>query len=291
MTNIKGIDIAWDRPSIAAIKGTGAEWVARYFSNDPTKNWTSAEVHDYPANGLACVGVWETSTTEATTGRAQGQADARKADAQRKAVGFPADMPIYFAVDEDTSWASVREYALGFIDVLGIKRVGVYGGYHVIEGAHSEGIPYLWQTIAWSGGLRSAHATIWQPASTTLNGQADYDYALVADYGQFPRPTNTTPGGSDLPTPQEVWAYKGPGDSPDVHQTLQNIAAAVTKIEADAAALAALKTELDAVKVAVAAATAALAKLAADQNVTAAAVQAGVQAELVKLGQALGGLK
>lgn len=291
--SVTGIDIAWARPSISEIKATGAKWVARYFSNDSTKNWTEAEVKDYPANGLACVGVWETTTSRATDGRAAGQADARTADAQRKAVGFPADMPIYFAVDEDTDWASVQGYAQGFIDVLGKARVGVYGGFRIIEGAHGYGIPYLWQTVAWSGGQWSSHASIRQPADTTLNGDADFDYAEVTDFGQYPRPssTPTPPGGTDLPTPFDVWAYKGPGDAPDVHQTLQNIANEVTTIKTVVADLVAVKAELDTVKAAVATAIADLDALTKAGSATAAEVEAGVQAELVKLGQALGGIK
>lgn len=322
--SLTGIDIAWARPSISDIKATGAHWVARYLSNDPTKNWTASEVKEYPANGLACVVVWETTTTRATDGRAAGVADAQTADSQRAAVGFPADMPIYFAVDEDTDWTSVQDYAQGFIDVLGIHRVGVYGGYRIIEGAHAYGIPFLWQTVAWSGGQRSAHASIYQPADTTLNGDADFDYAEVADFGQFPRPASTTgdwfdvspipasdlaqiadavaakltdgPHRDSLAAANLYWLERAldptrPLDPKDTSWPVQQTLSLRSVFEAQAKEQAAVKSELDALKAAVAEATTALATLAADQNVTAAAVQQGLTSELNKLGQVLGGLK
>jgi len=243
--SLLGIDIAWDRPTIAEIKGTGAQWVARYLSTDPTKNLTAQEVKDYPANGLSIVIVWETTTCRAGQGKQAGIDDAHAAISQRSILGLPADMPIHFAVDEDISWAGVEAYFQGVVSILGANLTGVYGGYQVIQGAHSFGLTYLWQTVAWSNGQWSPYATIRQPATTTLNGGADYDNAEVPDFGQYPRPINTGNGGTDLPTPQDVWAYKGPGDSPDVHQTVQNIA---TQVKSDGAQLTAIKTELDAVK-------------------------------------------
>lgn len=184
-----GIDIAWDRPTVAAILATGAHWVARYFSPDPTKNLTAAEVHDYTAAGLGVVTVWEGSATRALAGRAAGVADAQAAEQQRIAVGLPSDMVIHFAVDTDTDWASVAPYFNGVISVLGLARTGTYGGLRVIEGAHAAGIKYLWQTVAWSGGVWSQYATIRQPIGTTLGGNADYDTAEVTDFGQYPRPS------------------------------------------------------------------------------------------------------
>lgn len=201
MTAQLGIDIAWDRPTIAAIKATGAHWVARYFSTDTTKNLTASEVHDYPAAGLAVVTVFESSAGRATQGRAAGIADARLAEQQRAAVGLPASHVHHFAVDEDTSWASVQAYFDGAASVIGLGRTGCYGGLHVIEGAHGYGIDYLWQTVAWSGGVWSPHATIRQMGGTVLSGGADVDYAEVSDFGQFPRPAAPKPVPPPAPAP------------------------------------------------------------------------------------------
>lgn len=188
-----GIDIAWARPTIAQIKGTGATWVARYFSPDITKNLTPSEVTSYTAAGLGIVTVWESTATRALQGFAAGVDDAKAARAQRASVGLPADMPIHFATDTDATWAQVAAYYQGVASVLGLSLVGCYGGLHVIEGAHSYGIRYLWQTVAWSGGLWAPYATIRQPGGMTLNGGADYDMAETPDFGQFPRPTPPKP--------------------------------------------------------------------------------------------------
>lgn len=190
MAELKGVDIAWDRPSTAAIVATGAHWVARYFSPDGSKNLTAAEVRDYPAAGLSIVTVFESTAGRATQGRAAGIADARLAERQRQAVGLPDGHVHHFAVDSDVSWASVQPYFDGAVSVLGLDRTGCYGGFRVIEGARNYGLGFLWQTVAWSGGRWSPAATIRQTGGTLLAGAADIDFAEVPDFGQFPRPSS-----------------------------------------------------------------------------------------------------
>lgn len=200
-----GVDIAWARPTVAQIKATGARWVARYLSTDSSKNLTPAEVRLYAAAGIGTVVVWETTAGRATAGYAAGVADAHAAEAQRQTDGLPAAMPIYFAVDEDTPWASVASYFAGAATVVGKALTGTYGGYDVIEGAHAAGYRYLWQTVAWSGGRWSQWATIRQTGGTVLSGDADVDYAEATDYGEFPRPS-TAPAKTPAPTtpPEDI---------------------------------------------------------------------------------------
>lgn len=206
MAELKGMDVAWARPTIAQILATGAHWVARYFSPDASKNLTVAEVKSYPAAGLGIVTVFESTTGRARQGRAAGVADAQLAERQRAAVGLPATHIHHFAVDEDTDWASVQAYFDGAASVIGLARVGCYGGFPVIEGAAAHGIHFLWQTVAWSGGRWSAHATIRQPGGTLLAGAADVDYAEAPDFGQYPRPVappapNPHPNPAPIPVP------------------------------------------------------------------------------------------
>ncbi|WP_052432822.1 glycoside hydrolase domain-containing protein [Streptacidiphilus carbonis] len=204
MTAELGVDIAWARPTVAQIQATGAKWVARYFSTDSSKNLTPSEVHAYSAAGLGTVVVWETTTGRATQGYAAGVSDARAAESQRQTDGLPSNMPIYFAVDEDTSWSSVAQYFAGAASVVGRALTGVYGGFTVIEGAHTAGYTYLWQTVAWSGGRWSSHASIRQTGAIVLGGNADIDYAETADFGEYPRPITPTPTPpEDVVTPQD----------------------------------------------------------------------------------------
>lgn len=242
---VLGMDIAWSRPTVAVILATGARWVARYFSTDASKNLTASEVHDYPAAGLSVVTVWETTTGRATQGRAAGVADAQAAEAQRRAVGLPDTHVHHFAVDEDTSWASVQPYFDGVISWLGLGRTGLYGGFPVVEGAAAHGIRFLWQTTAWSGGRWSAHATIRQTGGTLLAGAADVDYAEVLDFGQFPRPS--TPPEPDMPfSPADLAAlahavagYKNPETEVDAHQRWVNADVKADALAAQVTALAA----------------------------------------------------
>lgn len=197
----KGIDIAWDRPTISQILATGAKFVARYFSPDATKNLTAAEVRDYATAGLATVTVWEGTATRALDGYAAGQADAHAAERERAAVGLPSDHVHHFAVDTDTDWASVKPYFDGVASVIGQHRTGLYGGIRVISGAYTAGYRYLWQTDAWSYGRWDPHATIRQEGGTVLAGQADLDEAEAADFGQYPRTAAPKPPAPKPPTP------------------------------------------------------------------------------------------
>lgn len=194
---IKGIDIAWARPDTDGIKATGAKWVARYFSNDPSKDLTAAEVKAYPAAGLSIVAVRETTANRAGQGYAAGVADARAALAEAKAVGLPSDMVIHFAVDYDASPNEVRPYFDGVTSVTPKNLTGIYGGYRIAEWAHQYGLKYIWQTEAWSNGAWSQWSTIRQEGGTTLSGGADYDDAMTKDFGQYPRPVTTPPPPED----------------------------------------------------------------------------------------------
>jgi hypothetical protein len=197
----KVLDIAWARPSVAQIKATGAEGVARYLSNDIAKNLRESEVVAYRAAGLTTVVVWETTAARALAGMAAGQSDARSALAQAKAVGLPADMTIHFAVDVDTTWSQVLPYFRGVHSVMPMAWIGVYGGERVIAGAYAWGVRKLWQTRAWSAGVIDAHATLYQRGSA-LGGQADVNDVCADDYGQYPRPAAPGPAPSPAPTPE-----------------------------------------------------------------------------------------
>lgn len=299
--SLTGVDIAWSRPTVEQIKAVGAHFVARYFSTDPSKNLRASEVTAYKAAGLGTVVVWETTTGRARAGRAAGVADAQAAEVQRKAVGLPGDMVIHFAVDEDTTWDAVAPYFAGAVSVLGQPRVGVYGGFKVIEGAAAAGHKYLWQTTAWSAGRWSTHATIRQTGGTTLSGGADWDTATVPDFGQYPRPE------VDMPTT--------PADAQLIANTL--LATKLTSpFRKDSAGKPAqisvasyfeyLDAHYDSTMTAIAhlggqvgALTAIVTKLAAGGGITAEQLQAaadaggkaGAQAALAELGQALDGTK
>lgn len=201
------LDIAWDRPTVAQIKATGAVGVMRYFSTDDTKDLHKADLAAYTAAGIAVGTVYETTAGRATAGRTAGIADAKDAEKQRKAVGLPASHIHHFAVDKDVAWTDVAAYFDGVISVLGLARTACYGSYRVVQGAHKAGIRWLWQTLAWSGGLLSPVATLYQSGGTVLGGSADINKVTAAsgDWGQTPRPKDP-----DMPmTPADVKLFLG----------------------------------------------------------------------------------
>lgn len=261
------IDIAWARPTVAQIKTTGAVGVMRYFSTDTTKNLHPSDVAALHAAGLGVGDVWETTTGRATQGYQDGIDDATIADGQRRADGLPADQVVYFAVDEDTSWPSVADYFRGAAVVLGQHRVGVYGGYSVIEGAYAAGYRYLWQTLAWSGGRRSAHACLYQNGRTVLSGNADVNDVLAPDWGQYPHPS-----GDEPMTPADVQLFlnttipspfrKDSAGKPLQISVAEYLEYGDAHFDATQAAIAGLKAQNTALASAVAALSGAVAKLA-----------------------------
>lgn len=195
MSGIPGVDYAWSKPSVQALKSVGEVFVAQYFSNDPTKNLTPARAHDLLAAGIQIVAVWEYTATAMRGGKVQGQRDASNAETEAKACGVDG-IPIYFACDYDAppgDQNAINNYLDGCAAVLGAGRVGMYGGYWPLSRAKSAGAArYFWGTPAWSG---SEWATsgftphIMQGGMVTIGGvQCDLDAALSTDFGQWPRP-------------------------------------------------------------------------------------------------------
>jgi hypothetical protein len=196
--SLMGLDIAWARPSDAQITSTGAHFVARYLSPDSSKNLTASEVQSYPADGLSVVAVWESTANRMLGGFAAGVSDANAAESQRRNVGLPDDMPIYFACDFDaqgSQFSIVNNYMRGVNSVIGLGRSGFYGGYYEVENvaASPATATYFWQASAWSNGHWSDHANIRQDGGTLLGGSADVDHSETDDFGQFPRPVPYSP--------------------------------------------------------------------------------------------------
>ncbi len=192
--SIFGIDYAWSKPTVAEMTAAGVKFIARYLSNDPSKNLTRAEATAANDAGIWCVVVWETTASRALAGRQAGRDDALTALAQARALGMPEDRPIYFAVDFDAQSADfpkIKEYFIGAASAeggLGKDRVGMYGGFNPIKwGFDNDLIRWGWQTYAWSGGRWDTRAHIQQYKNGVILGgnNVDYDRAMYDDYGQW----------------------------------------------------------------------------------------------------------
>jgi hypothetical protein len=187
MVEIPGVDYAWSHPSPASLKAAGKRFAARYSSTDPDKDLTRPEADALAAQGIASVLVRESTAQRAGAGRAAGITDAQAALKTAAACGMPAGRPLYFAVDYDADPTKVVPYFQGVASVIGLARVGVYGGYDVVRYLLDHGLAqWAWQTRAWSAGRWDPRAHIRQGATQTIGGvSCDLNTATTTDYGQW----------------------------------------------------------------------------------------------------------
>lgn len=192
---IFGVDYSSGRPSSTALESAGVKFVARYIGSTVhgtgrSSKWlTAAEAKAHHDAGRAVVVVFETTAQRAESGHSAGIADAHTAVAELAYCGLPADLPVYFAVDYDTTVGpNVTGYFQGVASVLGLARTGAYAGYKVIKALLDKKlIAWAWQTYAWSGGKWDDRAHLQQYSNNhTIGGASvDYDRAMKTNYGQW----------------------------------------------------------------------------------------------------------
>lgn len=191
---ILGLDYAGGIPGGAAIMASGYQFVVRYLSDGkpelPGKLLTATEYSDLQRAGVAVVCNWETTATRMLGGRAAGIADAQKAASVCQSLGHPSDRPIYFSADFDATPAqqgALDDYLRGATEIIGLARVGVYGGFWVVKRCLDNGTArWGWQTGAWSGGNVDPRIHLYQRIGyVTVNGvQCDVNEARQLDFGQ-----------------------------------------------------------------------------------------------------------
>lgn len=179
-------------PTPAQLKAAGIHFVCRYLSTPGNpKNLTKTEATALHKAGISIVLVFETTANRALSGKTAGEEDARSAHRQAQALGAPASIPIYFAVDFDattTQQAAINNYFRGAADVLGKDRVGIYGGFYPVSRTIAAGVcTYAWQAYAWSGGQWHVgnHIEQYQNGAHIAGHSVDLDRAKKAAYGQW----------------------------------------------------------------------------------------------------------
>lgn len=198
--SLNACDVAWQKPSGAALRAAGYHAVSLYVGQDVTgKNMNSAVVADYRAHGLGVIVNFEFGAQQMLGGAAQGRADAALGRSQAQAAGAAFRMQ-YFSAD----WAVtagempvVIAYLVAARAVTGPGTVGVYGSYAVVKAVHEHWAAHfpgekvwLWQTLAWSGGLVYPGLDLYQDGhQPTVGGVViGYDLILNTDAGQWPAP-------------------------------------------------------------------------------------------------------
>lgn len=161
------VDAAWTKPAAAAAGAAGYAGLIGYVSADASKDLTAAVIADYHAHRLGVLLVFETTSTRAQAGEGAGQADRVYAETRASTLGFPREIPIFYAVDEQVAPAVVLPYFRG-VHTGACWPVGVYGDLDVVEAVMAAGLAtYGWQTCAWSGGRVSQVAHLYQRLTPT----------------------------------------------------------------------------------------------------------------------------
>lgn len=180
------LDYSFARPDPAQIKAQGFQGVMRYLSPNAGKNLTAPERDALRAQGLAIGLVWEWYAQRALEGHDAGVQDGQAALVQANALGVPADVAIFFAVDWDATpeqQQAINDYLTGAKTSLG-DRVGEYGGFYPVSRALDAGvIKYAWQTYAWSGGQWDNRAQLRQELNGQWGGSVDFDEDVAGTAG------------------------------------------------------------------------------------------------------------
>ncbi|MBA3251510.1 MAG: DUF1906 domain-containing protein [Geodermatophilaceae bacterium] len=190
-----GVDYSFARPGGKTLRNAGKTFAVRYVDYPGTsKGLQAAERDDLHRHGIAIATVFERSAGRVLEGREAGLADARQSKSQLSELGFPNRTPVYFAVDFDATagqQGKVDSYLRGAAEVLGIRRIGVYGSFDVVRRCRTNDTArWFWQTLAWSGGRVDDALHLYQRRidtnlAGTAAGDVDLNDAHAADFGQW----------------------------------------------------------------------------------------------------------
>lgn len=196
------LDYSAGFPGAANIKRAGYIGAVRYIGTpNNIKCTTAAELKDFTANGLGMALVFEQYATDWRGGWQAGFDNYRRARAHAIAVGFPANRPIYMAVDQDVvspaEFQQALDYVRGARDAAGGDPglVGVYGEHDVCHavaswrGTSNDRLcDFFWQCRAWSGTpvrLFAGRHLYQQVGTVTVGGVGcDINDVLRDDWGQ-----------------------------------------------------------------------------------------------------------
>ena len=184
-----GVDYSYARPGGRNIASRGYKFVMRYLSYEPGKNISKPELDDLHSAGLYVGFVWETTGTSILGGSGTGAVEGQAARAELDAVGCPLDVPIFVAFDQDDrgypGWqGTIRDYLDAFARSSGHMAIP-YGSVRVIDFFQSG-----WQAGAWSDGLVSRFAVLFQRFAPTVpnplsTNDADENILLGEDQAIF----------------------------------------------------------------------------------------------------------
>jgi hypothetical protein len=180
------IDIAWARPDPGQVKAKGYSAVIGYLSHDSSKVPSRAYIDACHAAGLDFGFVFEDSATRAAAGGPAGAAHGTFARGLAVGLGIPQGTCLYAAVDfAGTDEATTEAYFRAFAASNPGYATGPYGDFAVVSWGRRIGMPYQWQTVAWSAGQVLDGIHLFQRAQQDFNGAADVDEIRQGAWGQW----------------------------------------------------------------------------------------------------------
>ena len=217
-----GLDYSSGMPDMRLMLNAGVRFVCRYvgYTSPPlsqAKILTEQEAQTLSVNGIAVVSNFEWYASRPSEGLLAGDADAKTAVSIHNSCGGPEDAPIYFSVDYNSTGEDVADYFRGVAGVIGLARVGAYGGYECIKYLFDNAlITYGWQTYAWSSGDWDERADIRQVNNGAFIGtvEVDEDQSMIPYFGQwYSRSSNVTGNNAKLKQWTDVWVQAN-GETP-----------------------------------------------------------------------------
>jgi len=187
-----GVDYAFQPwPSPSGLKSAGYDFVIRYVGGSSSKDISASEAQALQAAGLDIILIYEDTADRMLSGYNAGVSDANTALMQATAAGAPQDFFCYFACDIDAQPSDqtvINAYLDGAASVLGVSRVGFYGGYGPVTRVLDAGkAGKAWQTFAWSSGNRDSRISLYQSQNevTIAGGICDINEGYGDDIGQW----------------------------------------------------------------------------------------------------------
>lgn len=198
---IKGFDTAFEQPSLSCMYKNGYRFVIGYTYDDISTPATKLLTAEYASTaldlGMGVICNFESAPKRALDGYSAGQQDAKAHLYWANKANAPLDHVAYVSVDFQPTWDELRgpvaQYFRGWLSVIPLKRLGIYGSNRVVAYLYNNGlVSWVWQTYAWS--LDSSGNPIWFKVThirqtknhvSGCNGEYDIDYAYYDDYGQW----------------------------------------------------------------------------------------------------------
>jgi hypothetical protein len=186
-----GLDYAFaPHPPVEKLKSAGISFVCRYLTGEG-KALTELEARDLSNHGLDIVALYEENGREVLGGYNAGVARAHSAMQALDRLKPKGQPPVIFTADFDPAeggLSKVSEFIRGAVHTIGWYRVGIYGGFDLIQHLHAENrCKFYMQTYAWSRGKWSQAAQLRQVINGVkmFGADTDVDKAMSADFGQF----------------------------------------------------------------------------------------------------------